>query len=386
MNIFKKLLALTMAAVLICSTAACSGAGKAETAPAKTTAQTAAPQAPAAETPATTETGMRTVVDATGEEIQVPADPKAIVIIGPVFPNIVFALQGHMKNVVAMPKSAYTAWERSLMRELAPEQENVNTTVVSGSGVNMEELVNLKPDLVLCWATSTDTITQLKELGIPVAGFKGAKDMASLESLISMMGDVLNRQEQAQKLLAWYHKVEEYVDSKQDQVAALTEDQKPRILNITLSDMSVSATGMNAWITEKVGGQDIVLEGASAESSTPTMEEILKYNPQIIFLNAWDDCTPQDVYENRIDGQNWDNVDAVINHRVYKIPLSLYRWTPPNTVEKPLFYLYMASMIQPEIFSEVDMRQEEQNFIQEFFGVTLTEEQLDSVFHTELYQ
>lgn len=46
----------------------------------------------------------------------------------------------------------------------------------------------------------------------------------------------------------------------------------------------------------------------------------------------------------------------------------------------------MASMIQPEIFSEVDMRQEEQDFIQEFFGVTLTEEQLDSVFHTELYQ
>lgn len=388
MKISKKLLAGVLAALLILSAAGCAGSGKSETtqaAQAETTA--AAAETTAAETTAASEeTGMRTVVDATGEEIQVPAEPKAIVITGPVFPNIVFALQGHMKNVVAMPKSAYTAWERSLMRELAPEQENVNTTVVSGSGVNMEELVNLKPDLVLCWASSTDTMTQLKELGIPVAAFKSATDMASLESLISMMGDVLNRQEQTQKLLAWYHEIEEYVDSKQDQVAALTEDQKPRILNITLSDMGVSATGMNAWITKKVGGQDIVLEGASAESSTPTMEEILKYNPQIIFLNNWDDCTPQDVYENRIDGQDWSNVDAVINHRVYKIPLSLYRWSPPNTVEKPLFYLYMASMIQPEIFPEVDMRQEEQDFIQEFFGVTLTEEQLDSVFHTELYQ
>ena len=201
-----------------------------------------------------------------------------------------------------------------------------------------------------------------------------------------MMGDVLNRQERAKELVDWYHEVEEYVDSKQDQVSALTDEQKPRILNITLSDMSVSATGMNAWITDKVGGQNIVLEGASAETSTPTMEEVLKYNPQIIFLNNWDDCTPEDVYENKIDGQDWSNVDAVINHRVYKIPLSLYRWTPPNTVEKPLFYLYMASMIQPDIFSEVDMRQQEKDFIQKFFDVTLTDEQLDNIFHVEMNQ
>ena len=389
MNISKKLLAGVLAALLILSAAGCASSGKTETTQAtqaETTAETAAETTAAETTAAAEETGMRTVVDATGEEVQVPAEPKAIVITGPVFPNIVFALQGNMENVVAIPKSAYTAWERSLMRELAPEQENVNTTVVSGSGINMEELVNLKPDLVLCWASSTDTMTQLKELGIPVAGFEGATDMASLESLITMMGDVLNRQERAKELVDWYHEVEEYVDSKQDQVSALTDEQKPRILNITLSDMSVSATGMNAWITDKVGGQNIVLEGASAETSTPTMEEVLKYNPQIIFLNNWDDCTPEDVYENKIDGQDWSNVDAVINHRVYKIPLSLYRWTPPNTVEKPLFYLYMASMIQPDIFSEVDMRQQEKDFIQKFFDVTLTDEQLDNIFHVEMNQ
>ena len=181
MKIPKKLLAGVLAALLILSAAGCAGSGKSETtqaAQAETTA--AAAETTAAETTAAAEeTGMRTVVDATGEEIQVPAEPKAIVITGPVFPNIVFALQGNMENVVAIPKSAYTAWERSLMRELAPEQENVNTTVVSGSGINMEELANLKPDLVLCWATSTDTMTQLKELGIPVAGFRGATDMAS---------------------------------------------------------------------------------------------------------------------------------------------------------------------------------------------------------------
>ena len=78
-------------------------------------------------------------------------------------------------------------------------------------------------------------------------------------------------------------------------------------------------------------------------------------------------------------------MDAVINHHVYKVPISLYRWTPPNTVEKPLYYLYMASIIQPEIFHEIDMRQEESDFVQKYFGITLTEEQLDYVFHADLY-
>lgn len=386
MNMSKKLLAVLLAALMIFA-AGC--AGNSQTAAPETTAAQTESETTVAETTGETapeETGMRTVVDATGNEVEVPVAPQSIVITGPVFPNIVFALQGHMNNVTAIPKSAYTGWQASLMKELAPELENVNTTIVSGNGINMEELASVKPDLVLCWNTATDTIEQLNGLNIPVAAFKASKNMESLESLIAMMGDVLNCQDRAQELLEWYHEVESYVDSKQDEITALSDEQKPRVLTFsTVADLSIYATGMDAWITEQVGGQNIVLEGASAERSAPTMEEILKYNPQIIFLSNWDDSTPDDLYENRIDGQDWSNVDAVINHHVYKVPISLYRWTPPNTVEKPLYYLYMASIIQPEIFHEIDMRQEESDFVQKYFGITLTEEQLDYVFHADLY-
>lgn len=387
MKTTKKLLAGLLTVLMVFSAAGC---GKTAQPQADATAQTvaeAAPETTAAAAEAAQETGMRTVVDATGAEIQVPEAPQSIVIVGPVFPNIVYALQGHMNNVTAIPKSAYTGWQASLMKNLAPELENVNTTIVSGNGINMEELAAVKPDLVMCWVTDTDTIEQLNSLNIPVAAFKSAKDLDSLKSLIAMMGDVLNCQDRAQELLEWYDEVQSYVESKQDQVTALTDSEKPRVLNFsTVEDLSVYATGMDAWMTEKVGGQNIVLEGASAERSAPTMEEVLKFNPQIIFLSNWDDSTPEDLYENRIDGQDWSNVDAVINHRVYKVPISLYRWTPPNTVEKPLYYLYLASIIQPEIFSEIDMRQEEADFIQKYFGVTLTEEQLDFVFHADLYE
>lgn len=330
---------------------------------------------------------MRTVVDATGEEIQVPAHPQAMVILAPVFPNMIYALQGHLDNVIAIPKSAYTGWESSLMRELYPELEGVNTTIASGSGTNMEELAAAKPDLVLCWATATDTISQLKDLGIPVAAFNSAKDLDSLKSLVTMLGDVLNCQEKTEKMMIWYDEVEAYISGKADQVSALSDEQKPRVLTFsTLDDLSVYASGVNAWMVENVGGQNIVLTGESAERSAPTMEEVLVYDPEIILLSNWDDSTPEDLYENRIEGQDWSNVSAVKNHRVYKVPIGLYRWTPPNTIEKPLYYLYLASVIQPEIFEGIDMRQEISDFISEYLDVALTEEQLDFVLHADLYE
>ncbi|MGN0628372.1 MAG: ABC transporter substrate-binding protein [Oscillospiraceae bacterium] len=387
MKKWKKIIALLLAVAMLMAVAGCSSKPRDnESEQSQSQFENIQSSDPDSSADESDENAMRTVVDATGNEILVPAHPKAIVVIAPVLPNIMFALQGHMNNVIAISKSAYTGWEASLMKDLSPELEDVNTTIV-GSSINMEELVAAEPDLVLCWVTSTDTISQLNDLGIPVATFKGATDLETLENLISMMGDVLNCQERAAELIEWYDEVEAYIDSKASEIEALSEDEKPRVLTLAhIEDLEVYATGVDAWITEKVGGQNIVLTGESAERSAPTMEEILVYNPDIIFLSNWDDSTPDDLYENRIEGQDWSNINAVKNHRVYKVPIGLYRWTPPNTVDKPLYYLYMASIIQPEIFSEIDMIQEEKDFIQKFFGVELSEEQLDYVFHADLYK
>ena len=341
--------------------------------------QTEAPAPTSEPEPAT-----RTVTDVLGRELEVPSHPQAMVITGPVMPNIVYALQGHMYNVVAIPKNGYTGWEKSLMRQLSPELEGVNITVVSGNGINMEELTVLKPDLVLVWDTATDTIEQLEGLGIPAFAFHAAKDLDTLAELITMMGYALNCEARAKELTDWYDEVQAYVDSKSAQVEALSDDQRTRILIVSrLAELSIETQAVNMWIVEKVGGTNIVL--TDTEQSNHSMEKILEFNPEIIFLSNWDESSPADIYENRMEGQDWSQVDAVINHRVYKVPISLYRWVPPNTVEKPLFYLYMCSIIHPEIFTEVDIRQAEIDFIKEYFGVDLTDEQLEYIFHADMY-
>ena len=48
------------------------------------------------------EGGTRTIVDAAGREVRVPDRPQRIAIGTTVLPNMVYALQGHARNIVAI--------------------------------------------------------------------------------------------------------------------------------------------------------------------------------------------------------------------------------------------------------------------------------------------
>ena len=57
------------------------------------------------------EGGTRTIVDAAGHEVRVPDRPQRIAIGTTVLPNMVYALQGHARNIVAINPASYTRWQ-----------------------------------------------------------------------------------------------------------------------------------------------------------------------------------------------------------------------------------------------------------------------------------
>ena len=325
----------------------------------------------------------RTVVDATGAEVEVPAHPKRIAVPAMVLPNMVYALQGNAENMVSIPPAAYSGWEMSILKDLAPELEDVDTTMVNDDfSVNVEALADADVDLVLNWDSETDQAEQLKALGIPCVLVSSAKDMDGLKSLVTMLGDALNCEDRAKQVTDWYDETMDYFNSKADEVAALSEDEMPRVLHFqNVHEMTCYTGGINTYITTLEGGQNFTLPEDITE---PSMETILEYDPEIIFISNFDDVTPEDFYENKLEGQDWSNVSAVKNHKVYKVPCGLYRWAPPNTFEKPLYMKWTASIVQPEIFSDYDIRTEISDFYKDYYGYELSDEQLDSLLRLDL--
>ena len=339
-------------------------------------------------TSALSEGGTRIIVDALGTEVEIPERPQAVAIVNAALPSMVYAVQGTGENIKVIVPSAYKGWENSILKDLAPELAGVNTEVISNDfEVNVEALAANKPDLLICRENDAGQAEQIRAMGIPVAVVNAAKDLDGLKQQITMMGEILNCEERASCIVGWYDKIENRVNEKASEVEALSESERPRVLHIMYAEqLKIYGDGVDPYITDWVGGQNITLAGSSADTSTPTMEEVLVYDPEIIFLSNFDDVTPDDLYNNRLEGQDWSNVSAVKNHKVYKGPCGLYRWAPPNTLEKPLYVLWQASIIQPGIFGDVDMRAEVKSFFQEFFDYELTEEQIDYVLHTDLNQ
>ena len=110
------------------------------------------------------------------------------------------------------------------------------------------------------------------------------------------------------------------------------------------------------------------------------MEQIYEWNPDMIFITNFSPVLPEDLYSNSIEGHDWSHVKAVMEGKVYKFPLGMYRWFPPAS-DTPLVLKWLAKTIQPEIFSYIDMDQEIKDYYKKYYDVTLTEEDLDKIYN-----
>ena len=109
------------------------------------------------------------------------------------------------------------------------------------------------------------------------------------------------------------------------------------------------------------------------------MEQIYGWNPELIFVTNFTTAYPEDLYNNTVGTYDWSPVDAVINQRVFKTPLGMYRSYTPG-VDTPVTLLWLAKTAYPELFEDVDITVETKKYYKEVFGIELTDDQAASIF------
>ena len=87
---------------------------------------------------------------------------------------------------------------------------------------------------------------------------------------------------------------------------------------------------------------------------------------------------PSDLLENKQDGRDWSVINAVKNHQVYKIPIGAYRWDPAG-VETPLMVKWAAKIQYPDIFADMDIKEEVKEFFELVYQYELTDEQVSEI-------
>lgn len=313
----------------------------------------------------------RRVTDILGREVEVSTELKAIGVTPIPYASIIYAIDGGGEKLVAMNPSAKQSYEMSILAKLAPEMAEVETKYIAADfSINLEEIVNLNPDLMVVWSTQEAEIQKLEELSIPVIALTngGSGNIEDFQANMRIIGEALGKEDRAEAFISLSQEVLEYLEGKADQVQ---NENRPRVLYMRDKELKVAASkAFNNITIDLTGGKNVAEEVAGAWAEV-SMEQILAWDPEIIYLSAFDDFVPADFYENRIPGQDWSYVDAVKNKRVYKTPHGIYRWDAPS-VETPLLLKWMAQTQQPEIFNDFDFEADLKKFYEEFFAYELT--------------
>ncbi len=328
-------------------------------------------------------TTQNTVVDQNGREVVIPEKTDRLVMTALPLPST-YALTGEpVEKIVGMHPGAKGAIANSIMGKMHPELLKAETSFVEGTDLNIEQLLKLKPDLVFYWGDYQNQHEQLETAGVPAIGVKtqGEGDaLYTLETWLEIYGKVFRRDAEIKEVIKYGREVLREIE---DKTAGIKDEERVKTLVLFQhgeKEITVPGQGHYGqfWI-ETTGGYNVA-EDINVTANV-NMEQIYKWDPQIVFISSFTDTMPEDLYQNKIKGQNWSKVDAVKNKRVYKIPVGVYRWYPPSG-DAPLMLKWVAQHQYPEIFT-YDMEKEVKEYYQKFYNYRLTTEETQSILNTK---
>lgn len=321
------------------------------------------------------DSGNKTVIDTTGVSVEMKQAVEKIAVVPIPWTSIVYIIDGTGEKLVGIHPSAKKSYSECILKKLAPEIENTSTDAIGMDfAINMEEVKKLNPDVMIVWDYQTKEAEQLKALGVPAISLKYGT-LEDLQNGIKVIGSILGKEEKAEKLVAYHQEAITYFQSKEDQ---LNNTSKPRVLYLRDEELKVAGKGaVNTILIQMAGGENVAKDVAGQWTSV-TMEQIIAWDPEIIIISQFSDVTPQTLYNNSIKGQDWSQIDAVQNMKVYKAPMGIYRWDAP-CAETPLMIKWMAQIFHPDIFNDFILEDDLKGFYKSFLNYELSQEDIDLI-------
>ena len=371
--------------VLLCALLLLSGCG---TAPASVVSSSAPSAASAASAASASAAGTHAVVDTIGQTVEVPNQIDRIVIISTMpLASVYTMVVGSAEKLVGLTPDSKNAAVHSFLIRFAPEIANVSTDFAAGDEPNVEEVVKLDPDVVFYNTNAEEDAAacqKLLQLGVPCVGFSTTIDdnntVETFNTWAELIGSVMQEEVKAKEITDYGRKVQAMVKERVD---AIPEDQRGSALilaNYTPNAIVAAGSTFGRYWTSAIGAEDVASSIDQAVSPV-ALEDIYAWDPDVIFLNSFSAYTADDILNSTaVEGQDWSGLSAVKNGRVYKYPLGVYYWFPP-CFDSPLALEWMATKMYPEAFADIDMDQEIKDYYEKFYGLTLTDEDLATLYN-----
>lgn len=289
------------------------------------------------------------VIDLAGRKVTIPKESKKVLALtGPSFEKIL--MLGETEKIVGVAPSAVNNWSKIV----SPNIKNI-PIIKNPKTPNVEELMSLGAEYAFYWNLS-ESIDKLKQVGIKaiVTQFPSNDNPKTIEEFIKFQKAEVRVTAQAlggealEKEKLW----NKYFDSKVDMILSRTKNLKPEeIPNVyyARSDEGLVCFSKNSYpqfLVEIAGGNYLAKDTLKEMNDTVTIEKIISWNPDVIFTGRLKSTGIKD----------WD-----------------------YSSENILLLQYIAKMLHPELFKDIDMKKEIKYYYNTFYGYDISDENIENI-------
>lgn len=309
------------------------------------------------------------IIDGLDRVVEVPIQVEKV--------GCIYAISGHITALLGEGDkivSVTSGLKRDvMMMEMIPTLKDA-TEPKSGGSINIEELLENKPDVIF---VSTDIAlneaetAKLDKFNIPYLAIH-FDSIEGQQEMVRMIGKVYGKEELAETYIDYCNEKISFIEERAKTVESKIEAYHS-INEATRTDPKDSIVA--EWF-EKAG---FVLVSTTEELKFvsndyyASLEQILHWNPEVIFVNE------NGVDEYILTDSKWQSLNAVKSQQVYMLPVGISRWGHPNSLEIPLAMMFTVNKMYPEYFEDLDIKAEMSYFYQTYFDITLDDEMMDEI-------
>jgi iron complex transport system substrate-binding protein len=326
----------------------------------------------------------KTFTDTQGREITLDEAPQRIITRAPDEARVVIAL-GYGDKLIAGEQATKSCLCPMTFDNVAEGCLNCYETIIDGRmpdlpeistryDIYFEEIAKLKPDLIFC-GNLKDAEAFEDKIGCPVvvlggSGWNFGED--GYYDSIRVAAEALDAQEEAQELISFALNKVEMIESVTKNV---DPEKKPKVYFASRGagtgfydpkeGRDFTRTEPNYDPLVMAGGRNVASEIEGNTVNVP-LEQIIAWNPDYIFISnsAAGNNTGLEFIKN---SPELASINAIKEGNVYNCFYPHCRGQPPD--RNLLNMMYMAKIMYPEEFKDLDLEKEGNEIFKAFLGV-----------------
>jgi ABC-type Fe3+-hydroxamate transport system substrate-binding protein len=307
----------------------------------------------------------KTIMDNLDRDITFYRPVERIVTTFPAVCRVIVELGGLDKLVGV--STSMGKFNPNLMEQIAYPQLKELPGVGLKEKTHLEQVVALKPDVVLC-TTSLVTVKSVQEkTDIPAVGLSTSypyEDKGCAFDGYRLGGKLIRKEERAEELIS-------FINEEFDKILAVTSEipDSERVRVYYMGWGKITRPHMTEYSQiEIAGGINVAAGSGFGWRAETTKEQVIDWNPDIILMHAGSGKSHFRglLIEDILLDPDLQTINAVKNGTVYYSKGGYIGRNPATgATEVP----YMAKLFYPDKFKDLDVEKEGNRILREFYGV-----------------